>query len=66
MKRPNKERLLSAEAAEGRTSPKGNGGETAAVRTAPGYRVERACRRAPRGARSNSPPYRDHRPAVDS
>jgi len=33
MKRPNKEGLPSAEAAEGRTSPKGNGGETAAVRT---------------------------------
>ena len=33
MKRPNKEGLLSAEAVEGRTSPKGNGGETAAVRT---------------------------------
>jgi group II intron reverse transcriptase/maturase len=33
MKRPNKEGLPSAEAVEGRTSPKGNGGETAAVRT---------------------------------
>ena len=33
MKRPNKEGLSSAEAVEGRTSPKGNGGETAAVRT---------------------------------
>ena len=33
MKRPNKEGLRSAEAVEGRISPKGNGGETAAVRT---------------------------------
>jgi RNA-directed DNA polymerase len=33
MKRPNKEGLPSAEAVEGRTSPKGNGGETAAART---------------------------------
>jgi len=32
-KRPNKEGLSSAEAVEGRTSPKGNGGQTAAVRT---------------------------------
>ena len=32
-KRPNKEGLPSAEAVEGRTSPKGNGRETAAVRT---------------------------------
>lgn len=32
-KRPNKEGLRSAEAVEGRTPPKGNGGETAAVRT---------------------------------
>jgi RNA-directed DNA polymerase len=32
-KRPNKEGLPSAEAVEGRTSPKGNGGETAAART---------------------------------
>ncbi len=33
MKQPNKEGLLSAEAVEGRTSPKGNGGQAAAVRT---------------------------------
>ena len=33
MKRPNKEGLPSAEAVEGRTSPKGNGDETTAVRT---------------------------------
>jgi group II intron reverse transcriptase/maturase len=33
MKRPNKEGFASAEAVEGRTSPKGNGGESAAVRT---------------------------------
>ena len=33
MKRPNNEGSPSAEAVEGRTSPKGNGGETAAVRT---------------------------------
>ena len=33
MKRPNKEGSPSAEAVEGRTSPEGNGGETAAVRT---------------------------------
>ena len=33
MKRPNKEGSPSAEAVEGRTSPKGNGGETAAART---------------------------------
>ena len=33
MKRPNKEDLASAEDVEGRTSPKGNGGESAAVRT---------------------------------
>src|SRR5260370_35297672 len=32
-KRPNKEGLPSAEAVEGRTSPKGNGDETAAART---------------------------------
>src|SRR5260370_32360045 len=32
-KRPNKEGLPSAEAAEGRTPPKGNGGGTAAART---------------------------------
>ena len=32
-KRPNKGNLLPAEAVEGRTSPKGNGGQTAAVRT---------------------------------
>jgi group II intron reverse transcriptase/maturase len=32
-KRPNKEGLPSAEAVEGRTSPKGNGGQAAAVRT---------------------------------
>jgi hypothetical protein len=32
-KRPNKEDLPSAEAVEGRTPPKGNGGETAAART---------------------------------
>ena len=32
-KRPNKEGLPSAEAVEGRTPPKGNGGETAAART---------------------------------
>src|SRR5271168_259106 len=35
-KRPNKEGLPSAEAVEGRTPPKGNGGETAAARTLPG------------------------------
>ena len=33
MKRSNKEGLPSAETVEGRTSPKGNGGQTAAVRT---------------------------------
>ena len=33
MKQPNKEGSPSAEAAEERTSPKGNGGETAAART---------------------------------
>jgi retron-type reverse transcriptase len=33
MKRPNKEGSPSAEAVEGRTSPKGNGGEAAAART---------------------------------
>jgi len=33
MKRPNNEGSPSAETVEGRTSPKGNGGETAAVRT---------------------------------
>jgi hypothetical protein len=33
MKRPNKEGLPLAEVVEGRTSPNGNGGETAAVRT---------------------------------
>jgi RNA-directed DNA polymerase len=33
MKRPNNEGSPSAEAVEGRPSPKGNGGETAAVRT---------------------------------
>ena len=33
MKRPNKEGFASAEDVEGRTSPKGNGGESAAVRT---------------------------------
>jgi RNA-directed DNA polymerase len=33
MKRPNKEDFASAEAVEGRTSPKGNSGESAAVRT---------------------------------
>jgi group II intron reverse transcriptase/maturase len=33
MKQPNNEGLLSAEAVEGRTSPKGNGGQAAAVRT---------------------------------
>ncbi len=33
LKQPNKEGLLSAEAVEGRTSPKGNGGQAAAVRT---------------------------------
>ena len=33
MKRPNKEGLPSAEAVEGRTSPKGNGDETTVVRT---------------------------------
>ena len=32
-KRPNNGSLLPAEAVEGRTSPKGNGGRTAAVRT---------------------------------
>jgi hypothetical protein len=32
-KRPNNEGLPSAEAVEGRTPPKGNGGETAAART---------------------------------
>src|SRR5260370_7433528 len=34
-KRPNKEGLPSAEAVEGRSSPKGNGGETAAAPTLP-------------------------------
>ena len=33
LKRPNKGRGLLAEAVEGRTSPKGNGGQAAAVRT---------------------------------
>jgi hypothetical protein len=33
MKRPNKEGLPSAEAVEGRTSPKGNGGQATVVRT---------------------------------
>ena len=33
LNQPNKEGLLSAEAVEGRTSPKGNGGQAAAVRT---------------------------------
>jgi RNA-directed DNA polymerase len=33
MKQPNKEGLPSAEAVEGRTSPEGNGGKTAAART---------------------------------
>ena len=33
MKRPNKEGVASAEDVEGRTSPMGNGGESAAVRT---------------------------------
>ena len=33
MKQPNKEGSPSAEAAEGRTSPEGNGGQTAAART---------------------------------
>ena len=33
VKRSNNEGLPSAETVEGRTSPKGNGGETAAVRT---------------------------------
>jgi RNA-directed DNA polymerase len=33
VKRPNKEGFASAEAVEGRTSPKGNSGESAAVRT---------------------------------
>jgi hypothetical protein len=33
MKRSNNESIFSAEIVEGRTSPKGNGGETAAVRT---------------------------------
>jgi len=33
MKQPNKESLLSAEAVEGRTSPKGNGGQATVVRT---------------------------------
>jgi len=57
MKRPNKEGLSSAEAVEGRTSPKGNGGETAAARTLsqgaggaapaglPGYVARRYCNR---------------------
>src|SRR5258708_31074491 len=42
-KRPNKEGVPSAEAVEGRTPPKGNGGETAAART------------PPRGTPSNGP-----------
>ena len=50
-KRPNKEGLPSAEAVEGRTPPKGNGGETAAART---LRRDTASnglhRRAPSGA----------------
>ena len=33
VKPPNKEGLLSAAAVEGRTSPNGNGGQAAAVRT---------------------------------
>jgi hypothetical protein len=33
MKQPNKEGSPSAEAVEGRTSPEGNGGKTAAART---------------------------------
>src|SRR4029077_10448963 len=33
MKRPNKDGYALAEGAEGRTSPEGNGGETAAART---------------------------------
>jgi RNA-directed DNA polymerase len=33
MKRSNNEGVSSAETGEGRTSPKGNGGETAAART---------------------------------
>src|SRR5580658_1192562 len=50
-KRSNNEGVSSAETVEGRTSPKGNGGRTAAARTlAPGYRVERTHRRAPSGA----------------
>ena len=58
-KRPNKGGLTPAEAVEERTSPEGNGGRTAAVRTScrrrafsttPGSRVERAGRRAPSGA----------------
>src|ERR1700737_2697717 len=40
MKQPNKEGSPSAEAVEGRTSPKGNGGETAAART---LRRDTAC-----------------------
>jgi RNA-directed DNA polymerase len=48
MKQPNKEGAPSAEAVEGRPSPKGNGGR--GPDTAPGYRVERTSRRAPSGA----------------
>src|SRR6266851_5915733 len=49
-KRPNKEGLPSAEAVEGRTPPKGNGGDGRGPDTAPGQRVERTHRRAPSGA----------------
>src|SRR5205085_6350854 len=51
-KRPNKEGLPSAEAMEGRTPPKGNGGETAAARTlrrdiaSNGLAVRRAARQS--------------------
>jgi len=50
MKRPNKEGLLSAEAVEGRTSPKGNGGETSGQRRDTASNGLVAVRRAGRGA----------------
>src|SRR5882672_8401022 len=52
-KRPNKEGLPSAEAVEGRTPPKGNGGETAAARTL----------RRDTASRGNPRPYRDCLPS---
>jgi hypothetical protein len=49
-KRPNKGGMPLAEAVEGRTSPKGNGGRTAAARTS---RWKRASPTRRRGAASN-------------